>query len=253
MNQLDMMNWLLEKRSKMIVIYDFDGTLTPYALPKYEIFKKCGITEVEGALRGKKIMEEEGLSLYEAYFEAYRRYLVESNIPFNREAVCLGANDVELNKGVLEYFNELNYDNTGLKHYVVTSGFEEYIKDTPINEFLDGIFGTTFTIKDGLYNKVNTLMNEEYKVEAIKKIEEINKVSTKEIIYFGDGLTDKDAFKYVYNNGGKTVFVSKNKKEDEIYKKFNREGIISECFDIDFSSSSELYKYIEILCNKDTN
>ena len=24
------------------VVYDFDGTLTPYSLPQYEILKKCG-------------------------------------------------------------------------------------------------------------------------------------------------------------------------------------------------------------------
>ena len=29
----------------MIVIYDFDGTLTPYSLPQYEIIKKCGYNE----------------------------------------------------------------------------------------------------------------------------------------------------------------------------------------------------------------
>lgn len=26
----------------MVIIYDFDGTLTPYSLPQYEILKKCG-------------------------------------------------------------------------------------------------------------------------------------------------------------------------------------------------------------------
>lgn len=29
----------------MIIIYDFDGTLTPYSLPQYEILKKCGYND----------------------------------------------------------------------------------------------------------------------------------------------------------------------------------------------------------------
>lgn len=29
----------------MIIIYDFDGTLTPYSLQKYEILKQCGYTD----------------------------------------------------------------------------------------------------------------------------------------------------------------------------------------------------------------
>lgn len=29
----------------MILIYDFDGTLTPYSLPQYPILKQCGYTD----------------------------------------------------------------------------------------------------------------------------------------------------------------------------------------------------------------
>ena len=29
----------------MIIIYDFDGTLTPYSLPQYPVIKKCGYND----------------------------------------------------------------------------------------------------------------------------------------------------------------------------------------------------------------
>ena len=35
---------------KMVIIYDFDGTLTPNSLPQYEILKKCGYDD-------KRLME----------------------------------------------------------------------------------------------------------------------------------------------------------------------------------------------------
>lgn len=229
----------------MIVIYDFDGTLTPYPLPKYEIFKKCGIDEIEGAMRGKLIMEEENLSLYEAYFEAYRRYLKENNIPFNRESICLGADKVELNDGVIEYFKDLCSTKTGIKHYVVTSGFEEYIRDTKINPYLDGVYGSTFTVKNGVYDTLEVLMDEEYKIEAIKNIVEINNADIKDVIYFGDGLTDKDAFKYVHDNGGKSIFVRKNKENDEDIKILRSQGIIDYCFDLKYGKDSEIYNFIK--------
>lgn len=227
----------------MIVIYDFDGTLTPYPLPKYEIFKKCGIDEIEGALRGKLIMEEEHLSLYEAYFVAYRRYLEENNIPFNRDSVCLGAECVELNDGVVEYFNDLCFDNTGIKHYVVTSGFEEYIRDTKICKYLDGVYGSTFTVKNGLYDELEVLMNEEFKVDTIKAIEELNGVTTKDIIYVGDGLTDRYAFKYVHDNGGIAILVSNTK--NDVYNLFKEQNIINECFSLDYKKDSDIYNYIK--------
>lgn len=31
--------------TKMIIIYDFDGTLTPYAFPKFKILEKCGLKD----------------------------------------------------------------------------------------------------------------------------------------------------------------------------------------------------------------
>lgn len=231
----------------MIVIYDFDGTLTPYPLPKYGIFKKCGITEYDVALRGKELMEKENLSVYEAYFTVYRKYLEENNIPFNRDSVCLGANDVKLNDGVLEYFEDLCFDKTGIKHYVITSGFEEYIRYTPIAKYLNDVYGTTFTIKDELYDEVDVLMNDKRKVDLLKKIEKLNNVSTSDIVYFGDGLTDKDAFMYVHSNGGKSVLVSANKEESEVYRTFKNLGIIDECFEQDYSVDSEIFNYIKSL------
>lgn len=30
---------------KKIIIYDFDGTLTPYSLPKFEILEKSGLKD----------------------------------------------------------------------------------------------------------------------------------------------------------------------------------------------------------------
>lgn len=51
----------------MIIIYDFDGTLTPYSLPQYEILKKCGYND--------------------------------ETLVMTRENICLGANKVQLNIG----------------------------------------------------------------------------------------------------------------------------------------------------------
>ena len=30
---------------KKIIVYDFDGTLTPFSLPKFEILEKCGMKD----------------------------------------------------------------------------------------------------------------------------------------------------------------------------------------------------------------
>ena len=64
----------------MVIIYDFDGTLTPYSLPQYEIIKKCGYNEemlmnrIEEKLTNSK-------SLYEAYYKCYICLLYTSPSP----------------------------------------------------------------------------------------------------------------------------------------------------------------------------
>ena len=54
----------------MIIIYDFDGTLTPYSLPQYEIIKKCGYNEEKLINRvAEELTNSKGL--YEAYYKCY--------------------------------------------------------------------------------------------------------------------------------------------------------------------------------------
>ena len=133
--------------------------------------------------------------------------------------------------------------NTSIKHYVVTSGIEDYVKATPIGKLVDGIFGTTFD-----KNNVNILSDND-KVNVIKMIQRNNQM-TNDIIYFGDGLTDKLAFQYVHKIGGINVFVKSNKKSISNYKKMADEKIIDKYFSSDFGENSEINKFMEKWGNK---
>lgn len=230
----------------MIIIYDFDGTITPYPQPKYEVFNVCNVNEDIIVRDAKEVMDKKKVSLYEAYFIIYRRYLKENNLLYNKDTVCLGADKVTLNKGVLEYLAELNSNKTSLKHYIVTAGFKEYILETPVFKYIDGVYGSTFKVKNGLYDEIDILMNDREKIEAIKEICNINKKDVKDVVYIGDGLTDKDAFEYVHNNGGKSILLSDSKDSKE-YEYFSNLGIIDECFKLDYSIGSSLYNYISKL------
>ncbi len=91
---------------------------------------------------------------------------------------------------------------------------------------------------------IDFLLTDEKKVEVIRRIQSENN-ETQEIVYFGDGLTDKFAFEYIHSIGGKNIFISSNEKSKENYKKLNINQIIDECFDSDFSIDSKISKYIE--------
>ena len=227
----------------MVIIYDFDGTLTPYSLPQYEIIKKCGYNEEKLMNRiAEKLTNSEGL--YEAYYKCYIEILLENNILLTKENVCLGADKVEFNNGVIEYFKNFQSRKTGVKHYIVTSGIKDYVDKTVIRKFVDGVYGVTFNEENGIYKDIDILLTDKKKVDVIKQVQKDNK-ETNNIIYFGDGLTDSLAFEYVHSIGGKNVFIATKNESMETYKKLNVKGIIDKCFEPDFSMDSELSKYIQ--------
>lgn len=228
-------------QQKLIIIYDFDGTLTPYPIPQYDAIKKCGYDDRKLFCLINQIIKEKNVDLYTAFIEAIAEILTKNNISLSMESICLGAEKVNYNRGVLEFFESLK--NKKINHYILTSGFKEYVKRTEINQYITDVYGTEVS-----FNKnniiVNYLMKDKNKVNAIKEIKDINNCSFDRIIYVGDGLTDRYAFEYVHQNGGKAVLICNN-KDDKTYQVLNEMGIIDYCFEPDFSISSEIEQYIK--------
>ena len=229
----------------MIIIYDFDGTLTPYSMPKYEIIKKCGYDDNKLKKRISEVIKTKSIGLYEAYYTCYKDILKENNIEMAINNICLKADNVKFNTGVIEYLNNFQYKNTGVKHYIVTSGIKDYIEHTKISKFVDGIFGVTLKKVNNNLLDINSLLTDDDKVNTIKKIQTLNN-NTNEIIYMGDGLTDRFAFEYIHNIGGINIFIASNDQSKEIFNEINNKNIIDEYFEADFRLDSKLSKYIKM-------
>ncbi len=229
----------------MIIIYDFDGTLTPYSLPQYKILRQCGYTDELLMKRiREKMVSENNSNLYEMYYKEYLKILSEKNIAITDKNICLGADTAKFNNGVEEYFEKFQNLKTGVKHYIITSGLKDYVCNTVISKYINGVYGVTLKKKDGIYVDIDNLMPAEEKVEAIKNIQKKNN-NTNQIIYFGDGLTDKFAFEYVHSIGGENVFICVNDNSEVIYRSLNIYGIINQYFFADFSKNSKIYNYIQ--------
>lgn len=227
-----------------IIIYDFDGTLTPYPIARYQVFKDCGYDDTKYQLRLKNLMESKNLNLYQAFFECGFQILHENNLPETIESICKGVNEVIFNKGVIEYFE--HFSNKNINHYVLTSGFAEYVKRTKVNKYLKDVYGTTLEPNS---KKIECLVSDEHKPSVIKKIIELEKEIGKNIIYIGDGLTDKYAFSYVHSIGGKAIYLSDDITNDKTYQELKELGIIDECFEPDYQANKALYQYIQKLTN----
>ncbi len=228
----------------MIIIYDFDGTLTPYSLPQYEIIKKCGYDDNKLMKRIKNVINtNKNLNLYQAYFKCYIDILEEHNIELNINNLCLGAEKTRFNKSVEEYFSRMQFNKTGIKHYIITSGIKEYVRRTAIGNLVNDIYGVTFKQDGEKLTGIDFLVTDKKKVEIIKQIAQDN--SNEKIVYLGDGLTDGKAFDYVHSINGKSIFIIANDDAKESYINLNKQGIIDKGFDADFSEGSDLDIFIK--------
>jgi len=231
----------------MIIIYDFDGTLTPYSLPQYEILHRFGYTDEPLRKRlDEETEKDSSLGLYDAYYKCYKDILSENGIPMNKETVSLGADKVKLNNGVIDYFEKFKKSKTGIKHFIITSGIREYVTRTEIAKYVDEIYGVTFKEVDGLYQDIDMLVTDEKKVDIIKEIQRGQKRNEK-IIYFGDGITDEYAFEYIHSQGGKNVFIAVDPKSRKVFDELNQKRLIDECFGADFGNDSKLASFVEDL------
>lgn len=234
-----------------IIIYDFDGTLTPYKLTKFQILEKCGLKD--GAFNPKfleiveKRANDKNINVYCATYEVFFQLMRDANLKLVDENFSLGADHVTYNNGVEDFLSFLKKN--GIHNYLLSSGLRVYLEKTNIAKYFDKIYATTFTYNsDGEVIGIANLMSDRNKVTAIKDI--LYSMGRQEddcqnVVYIGDGFTDRYAMEYVKRNGGTSIFVYK--EDNAELKKLEAEDVVSFSTFADYSDNSELRNYVKKL------
>lgn len=223
---------------KKIIIYDFDGTLTPYPITEFKILEKCGFVgggnnkDLQNIVINK--IKEKNITVYQAFYETILEIVESNGYLLKDDVLSIGADLIEYNNGVSEFLKYLN--NSGVDNYIVSSSIKCFIDNTIIANFFKKIYATTFKYNKSNIIGIEYLMTDEKKIDAIKDI--VGNNDYKNVIYIGDGLTDLKAMKFVKDNGGISIFVSEKIVDIE-----NKEDV-SHFFNRDYSSDSELFKFI---------
>lgn len=234
---------------KKIIIYDFDGTLTPYPMPKLEILEKCGIvggaTNPNFISRAMKKSKEDNISLYEAFYSVAFATMQENEKEVTDNTISLGADNLVYNKGVVEFLEKLTEKK--IDNYVVSSGMKPYLEHTKVAKYFKDIYATTFTYdKENKINGIDFLMtdqNKEVTIKTILKANNIEEDNCKDLIYIGDGLSDYYAMKYVKEHGGITILVYLDNNQKEVMT-MKEKQIVTKAVKADFSKDSDLYNEI---------
>ncbi len=230
------------KKPVIALMYDFDKTLCTTDMQDYSFIPGLGLSPNAFWNMSRNMAEQNHMDRILAYMYLMVTKAREKNQPIRKDDLVRLGSDIELYPGVVDWFERINTyaQNQGaiVQHYIISSGLKEIIQGSVVSRFFQEIFACSFhyneegmadwpavtvnyTTKTQFLFRINkNVVDISHDVELNQYIpEEDRPVPFKNMIYFGDGLTDVPCMKLVKNNGGVSVAVyTEKKKADELLR-----------------------------------
>ena len=220
-------------QTKLALIYDFDGTLTPLPMQEYTILPKLGISGKQ--FWGDVIKEAEKTKGDPML--TYLRLLVERIEENHQHLTRLDlrdlAKDIEYYPGVeswfqrtTEYVRKISSGKVKLLHYVISAGLREILEGISIKSHFSRIYASEYYFNHhGAATFPQVVITDTQKTQFLFRInkgkedvsDSINEympegerpIPFQNILYLGDGLTDVPSMTVTRKNGGHAIAVHK--------------------------------------------
>lgn len=247
-------------RPVIALMYDFDNTLCTTDMQNYSFIPGLGMDPDTFWNMSHRMAEEKKMDKILAYMYLMVKKAEEKQKSIRREDLVALGKDVQLFPGVLEWFDRINAYGEAhgavIQHYIISSGLKEIIEGSIVAKHFREIYACAFhyddfgvadwpavtvnyTTKTQFLFRINKgilLMSED--VELNKYIPEDDRpVPFRNMIYFGDGLTDVPCMKLTKTNGGKSIAVYTQRKKVENLLLNQRVDFIASA---DYTQGSEL-------------
>ena len=223
-------NAMTDKKIKIALVYDFDGTLSPGNMQEYDFIPSVGKNNEEFWAQSNELAREQDADPILVYMWKMIRDAQSHDIPVRLEDFRESGRKIGLYKGVVEWFARVNAYATSkgieAEHYINSSGIKEMIEGTAIAHEFRHIYACSFlydvngvavwpavsvnyTNKTQFMFKINKGIEEVFDSKRINQFvpEDERPVPFKHIIYFGDGTTDIPCMKLVREKGGHSIAV----------------------------------------------
>ena len=238
---------MAKKRPQVALVYDFDGTLSPGNMQEFGFIQATGKTKEEFWDRNRKLAEGKDANGILTYMFLMLEEAKKNNISLTRESFQSFGKNVELFRGVKQWFSFINEYGASIgldiKHYINSSGLKEMIEGTPIAQEFENIYACSFLYDDdGVAYWPAVAVDYTTKTKFLFKINKgIRQVSDNRrvnqfipdskrpipfprMIYFGDGETDVPCMKMVKEHGGHAIAVYNTPEKEAMACQLVREG-----------------------------
>jgi 2-hydroxy-3-keto-5-methylthiopentenyl-1-phosphate phosphatase len=227
-------------RNTLVIVYDFDGTLTPQPMQEYTVLPELGIT-------GDAFWKEVDAEVHRTGGDSiltYMRLLVEkieaNKAHLNRKALRELAAGIKYYPGVDDWFNRINTyvaqrsdGRVQVRHYIVSAGLGEILEGISIKSHFTRIYASQYYFDHHEAARFPTIViNDTAKTQYLFRInkgrehayETINEympegdrpIPFQHMLYVGDGLTDVPSMTVVKKYGGFAVAVHKPRSQTSI-------------------------------------
>ncbi|MBE6794818.1 MAG: haloacid dehalogenase-like hydrolase [Ruminococcaceae bacterium] len=254
------------------IMYDFDKTLCTRDMQEYDLIPKLNMSAADFWAEANGFGRAQKMDGILAYMYTCVKRCREKGVSLKRESFVESGRNVELYKGVREWFDRINAfaEEQGAKveHYVISSGMKEIIEGTEIADKFTEIFACEFYYdEDGNAAWPKTSVNYTNKTQFVYRInkgvldvsndvdlnrsmpDDSKRVPFCNMIYIGDGLSDVPCMKMMKAYGGQAIAVyqddSKKKVEELLIK--DRVDFI---FPADYSEDGELDHTVKNIIKK---
>lgn len=262
------------KKIKVALVYDFDGTLSPGNMQEFGFIQAVGKKTKDFWDKSSKISEDQDASAILSYMKLMIDEAKANNVQLKRSSFQEFGSQIELYKGVEEWFSIINqYGNKlGIEvvHYINSSGLIEMIEGSPIYKEFAKVFACSFLYDaDGVANwpavavdytaKTQFLFKINKGVHSISDNQKVNEYVLEQnrpipfarMIYFGDGATDIPSMRLVKQFGGHSIAVYKPRSRDKSnVERLYKENRVNFVCPADYSKDSRIYKVVTTILHK---
>lgn len=221
------------KKTIVALIYDFDKTLCDKDMQEYSFIPSLGLDIKEFWNKTNEITLNNKMDKILAYMYMMVNESKKNHRFITKEYLNSLGKDINFFPGITTWFERINeYGKTlnlEIEHYIVSSGLKEIIEGTEIAKYFKVIYGCEFlydensnaiwpkmninyTTKTQFISRINKGVLDICEDDALNKkmLSEDRRISTRNMIYFGDGLTDIPSMRMIRESNGYAIAVYQN-------------------------------------------
>lgn len=220
---------MAKNSTKVALIYDFDETLSVDYMQSFGLIQSLGMKPDTFWKKANLWSANNNADQITGTMYYFMKTAKEKGVSLSREDLKNFGRNIEYYNGVLTWFERINNFGRALdleiEHYIISSGYEEIVEGTEIRKYFRDVFACSYaygengqpvwparvvnySIKTQFLSKINKGLgkNDDIAVNEYTPDEE-RRIPFKQMIYFGDGMTDIPSMKLTKERGGNAIAV----------------------------------------------